>query len=157
VTRIIRNPSFTLQARRGVLLLTGVLMISVGLSAWWGLYQASTAAHGAAFSVAADWQPWGGPAWIPAARESLPEIHDPSRRDRILRRLGTRYPLTSTLWLERARTASAGHESGAVIRQLLGAAAAVEPGNPDVRWQAAMIALQAGDESSAGDYMRQFG
>jgi hypothetical protein len=154
--QVILNSSYLSYARRGVLVLVAAFMSLVGLSAWWGLHETAGIPPQDAFAAAAAWQPWGGPAWIPAARRSLAVLPDPDRRERLLQRLGTRYPLSATLWLEQARTAHARNESTATVRRLLDTAIAVEPGSADVRWQAAMVAIQAGDLATAGNDLRDF-
>jgi len=145
-----------INARRGVLLLVAALMSLVGLSAWWGLHETAMAPPQNAFAAAAAWQPWGGPAWIPATRRTLAVVPDPDLREQLLHRLGARYPLAATLWLEQARTAHARSESTASVRRLLDTAIAVEPGDAEVRWQAAMVAIQAGDLPTAGNDLRDF-
>lgn len=131
-------------------------MAAVGQSAWWGLDREASVSSREAFETAVAFQPWGGPAWIPAAQRTLAELADPDSRGPLLRRLGDRYPLASTLWLEQARTENAAGASAEQIRQLLDTAVAVEPGNAEVRWQAAMVALEAGALDLAGAYLRQF-
>jgi hypothetical protein len=145
-----------MYARRGGLLLVALFMALLGLSAWWGLQREAAVHHTAAFDTAVAWQPWGGPAWIPGARRTLSELTVPDRRKQLLQRLGNRYPLAATLWLEQARTAHARQESIATVKQLLDMALAVEPGTAENYWRAAMIAIQADDLAAAGDYLRRF-
>lgn len=130
-------------------------MAAVGLSAWWGIYRVSLTEPEEAFATATFWQPWGGPAWQPAARRSLTSITNPQQRESILQRLGVVYPMSSDLWLGRARNALARDESREDLHRFLEAAASVDPGDAEVLWKAAMVAVESGDLSVAGGYLRR--
>lgn len=142
--------------RRIGLILLALVMASVGLSAWVGLQRTASVAPEFAFATATAWQPWGGPAWIPSARQLLASQADSGQRAQILRRLSRQYPLTAYLWLEKAQVALAQREPVDAIRQLLAVAVEVEPGNPDILWRAAMTALQADDRQTAWHYLRRY-
>ncbi|MEX2488265.1 MAG: hypothetical protein WD356_01920, partial [Pseudomonadales bacterium] len=141
--------------RTGLILLALAIAVT-GLSTWWGIYRAQSVPPDEAFDTAMRWQPWGGPAWIPAATRTLTNLNDPERRAEILQNLARHYPLTASLWLERAELALTRQESSDTINQFLTAAVAIEPGNTETRWKAAMIALQAGNQAMAWEHLREF-
>lgn len=139
----------------GSLLLAGA-MIAVGTSTFIGIARLPHVEPADAIATARTWQPFGGPAWTPAAHLTLAQLDAPADRDALLRAVARRYPLEPDLWLERARTARAmGHDRDRVLG-FLEVAAAVHPNYADVHWQAAMLALQLGDTDVSEHYLRRY-
>ncbi|MEN1727989.1 MAG: hypothetical protein AAGJ52_06070 [Pseudomonadota bacterium] len=83
----------------------------------------------------------------PAARQAARNwASDPDHAKDVLAEAATHYPLEALHWLGQARI-GAGHatENRARLTADLNAGVAVQPGNPAIQWQAAQIALHAGE------------
>lgn len=140
--------------RRIGLVLICSMMCFIGLSMWWGLQTLTFTTPEKAFYTVHRWQPWGGPAWIPAATQTLPQL-DAATQLQLLNILIRQYPLAAIWRLNRAEALSGNDRPIEEVLESLEVVTAINPGNPEIRWQAAMLAVQAGTLDTANNYLRE--
>lgn len=91
----------------------------------------------------------------PAARQAARNwAVDPDRAAELLAQAAVLYPLEALPWLAQARIKAGRGGDPAVLRADLLAGVAVQPYSPATRWQAAQIALHAGDLDLTERFLR---
>ena len=105
-----------------------------------------------------DWpQPWGGYGWRHLAHDAGRRWRlDPTAAEHLILRVAERYPLDSRQWLDLARINIAGNAQPERIDALLQIARAVQPNQRETLWDAAQIALQAGNPTLAEQHLTEW-
>jgi hypothetical protein len=108
-------------------------------------------------TLASETVPWGGLAGKMAARamESGWRSVGGAGFEPVLAQLG-HYPLTPWHWLVMARIAWFSDGDVEELRRMLAAAIAVQPGNREIRWQAANLAQSTGDADLVLDQLARW-
>ena len=141
---------------RFVLSIVALAAIGIAWSEYRSLRLIDRADPAASLENILDRQPWGGLGSLHAARVlNLRWRMDPEGADEVLSRQLARYPIDPVSWLLRSTVAFQLDTAPDIRAGHLAVAAATQPGNRDVQWQAAMIALRGGDLHLTERHLKQ--
>lgn len=140
---------------RVLVVLAGLAAIGIAVSEYRLLRAVDRSDPASSLEQIKAWQPWGGLASLHASRIlSLRWRSDPHQAEQLLSWQLQRYPIDPQGWLVRSTVA---FQTDAPVEQRaahLKAAAATQPHNRAVRWQAAMTSLRAGDTDLTEQHLK---